>query len=738
MVKRLPFSLFGVFNGHGRSRTAEYFKNNLFKKLSGHPGFIKDIKNALAKAFRQTDGNYLGGENLLQRDTGSTASTAIMFSDRILVANIGDSRVVASSAGYGCDIGGFDYELGNNCHVWKFRYYAKNFVENMQTCGDLNLIDLLVVLDFTRYILLQSAWKLLACTTMTISMERLCKSSLDVIRNALLGSLTRGTKAMILCTISDFLAYGNLSGYKTKGKMACPKNVCESLIGLLLNIQGKTKDGVKVQKDMEAMKSEVAHREIVRKTSTYLPPACLYTNGYKSKPFILAKLATHAFYVKDPNDQRLHVVLYSKRHIVGVENVEDEDEYNQFDELPPFSIGITPSNDVLDDTTYLRSDHNEGLEVAFFKDDNELALVDPPKHEKRGPAKLKDKPTEQFKVELDKNRHAIGKHQNYWATYVGGMSRLRISIVALWEIIKFDLTNNDHKESKLTQCNKAWKRFKTYLKGEYMIKNKKPYEDKEYSFLEKKDWEELCRKHQSPQNMKKRAIGKVYAKQQMNYAHLKRSVKTLKNDGVNANDDIENPLNNENLESDEINISDGNENLIEENNECPQNRYMVVLALIPLLGGGNQAINFTVLSWIDYLQAWCSTSSQEYPLNVWLDPGVYQKESCGLGFDAFTNIYKMVCVLLKEYAPPNKPNMVKKNLCPIVHVFGTNSWREIPQVPSYPIRGKAVFANGCLHWLVSHFDIKTEDGGREVIWFDLNKEEFGLIDPAKRTCDLWS
>nr|GFA23605.1 hypothetical protein [Tanacetum cinerariifolium] len=89
------------------------------------------------------------------------------------------------------------------------------------------------------------------------------------------------------------------------------------------------------------------------------------------------------------------------------------------------------------------------------------------------------------------------------------------------------------------------------------------------------------------------------------------------------------------------------------------------------------------------------------------------------------------------YAPPNKPDMVKKNLCTMVHVFGTNSWREILQVPSYPITDKAVFANGCLHWLVSHLDIKTEDGGREVIWFDVNKEEFGLIDPPKRMCDLW-
>nr|GEY91380.1 F-box domain-containing protein [Tanacetum cinerariifolium] len=88
-----------------------------------------------------------------------------------------------------------------------------------------------------------------------------------------------------------------------------------------------------------------------------------------------------------------------------------------------------------------------------------------------------------------------------------------------------------------------------------------------------------------------------------------------------------------------------------------------------------------------------------------------RRESCGLGFDTSTNTWKMLCVLLKEYAPPDKPDMVKKNLCTVVHVFVTNSWREILQVPSYPISGKAVFANGCLHWLASYTDIKTEDGG---------------------------
>nr|GFC50511.1 hypothetical protein [Tanacetum cinerariifolium] len=52
---------------------------------------------------------------------------------------------------------------------------------------------------------------------------------------------------------------------------------------------------------------------------------------------------------------RLHG--FGKRHILGVDNVVDEDEYNQFDELPPFSEGIPPIDG---ETTYLRSDHDEG------------------------------------------------------------------------------------------------------------------------------------------------------------------------------------------------------------------------------------------------------------------------------------------------------------------------------------------------------------------------------------------
>ncbi|KAJ6954192.1 protein phosphatase 2C 11 [Populus alba x Populus x berolinensis] len=92
-------AFFGVFDGHGGARTAEYLKNNLFKNLSSHPDFIRDTKTAIVEAFRQTDAEYLHEEKAHQKDSGSTASTAVLLGDRLLVANVGDSRVVACRAG---------------------------------------------------------------------------------------------------------------------------------------------------------------------------------------------------------------------------------------------------------------------------------------------------------------------------------------------------------------------------------------------------------------------------------------------------------------------------------------------------------------------------------------------------------------------------------------------------------------------------------------------------------------
>ncbi|XP_021991056.2 uncharacterized protein LOC118486217 [Helianthus annuus] len=87
----------------------------------------------------------------------------------------------------------------------------------------------------------------------------------------------------------------------------------------------------------------------------------LATNGYPSEPFILASHCTQVFYVNDPSKRRYHIVLQGKRRILGVDNVVDEEEYDHFDDLPPFSVGIQPLVEPIRGATYSRSDHTDGM-----------------------------------------------------------------------------------------------------------------------------------------------------------------------------------------------------------------------------------------------------------------------------------------------------------------------------------------------------------------------------------------
>lgn len=93
------FGLFGVFDGHGGSRAAEFVKEHLFKNLTDHPAFATDIKQAIRETFKRTDDDYLSTDSGENRDAGSTASTAILLGKRLLVANVGDSRTVVCRKG---------------------------------------------------------------------------------------------------------------------------------------------------------------------------------------------------------------------------------------------------------------------------------------------------------------------------------------------------------------------------------------------------------------------------------------------------------------------------------------------------------------------------------------------------------------------------------------------------------------------------------------------------------------
>ncbi|MCO5606415.1 hypothetical protein L7F22_060603 [Adiantum nelumboides] len=80
--------------GHGGSQAAEYVRKNLFDNLTKHPKLITDTKVAIVESYQQTDSEFLQEEINQKHDAGSTASTAILVGDRLLVANVGDSRAV--------------------------------------------------------------------------------------------------------------------------------------------------------------------------------------------------------------------------------------------------------------------------------------------------------------------------------------------------------------------------------------------------------------------------------------------------------------------------------------------------------------------------------------------------------------------------------------------------------------------------------------------------------------------
>ncbi len=58
--------------------------------------------------------------------------------------------------------------------------------------------------------------------------------------------------------------------------------------------------------------------------------------GHKDEPWILASTVAQVFYILDPKNEKKHIVVHGKQQVVRVDNVEDEEEYNQCDEVPFF------------------------------------------------------------------------------------------------------------------------------------------------------------------------------------------------------------------------------------------------------------------------------------------------------------------------------------------------------------------------------------------------------------------
>lgn len=89
----------GVFDGHSGKKTAEYTSWNLPKELVTSFASITGAHAAIENAFMNTDEKWRRASQDDHRDSGSCANICLIFPDRYICANVGDTRCVLGRGG---------------------------------------------------------------------------------------------------------------------------------------------------------------------------------------------------------------------------------------------------------------------------------------------------------------------------------------------------------------------------------------------------------------------------------------------------------------------------------------------------------------------------------------------------------------------------------------------------------------------------------------------------------------
>ncbi|KAK4947900.1 Protein phosphatase 2C 2 [Elasticomyces elasticus] len=93
-------SYFGVYDGHGGEKVAQFAGENVHKIVAKQDAFSKgDIEQALKDGFLATDRAILNDSRYEDEVSGCTASVGIISREKIWVANAGDSRSVLGVKG---------------------------------------------------------------------------------------------------------------------------------------------------------------------------------------------------------------------------------------------------------------------------------------------------------------------------------------------------------------------------------------------------------------------------------------------------------------------------------------------------------------------------------------------------------------------------------------------------------------------------------------------------------------
>ena len=92
-------SLYGVYDGHGGFRAAQYCKDNLLAYALKDPEFLSSPASALRNAFYRTDAEFSSIAKARVMNDGTTAVTAVIHGGKVYVANAGDSRAIVVQKG---------------------------------------------------------------------------------------------------------------------------------------------------------------------------------------------------------------------------------------------------------------------------------------------------------------------------------------------------------------------------------------------------------------------------------------------------------------------------------------------------------------------------------------------------------------------------------------------------------------------------------------------------------------
>lgn len=87
-------AFFGVYDGHGGRRAADFLAEHLHKFLMAHPELHSNTQEAMRCAFTKTENDFMDLAYKDQLEDGSTAVVALVLGAKLFVGNIGDSEAI--------------------------------------------------------------------------------------------------------------------------------------------------------------------------------------------------------------------------------------------------------------------------------------------------------------------------------------------------------------------------------------------------------------------------------------------------------------------------------------------------------------------------------------------------------------------------------------------------------------------------------------------------------------------